>query len=181
MAPKTRSTMAAESANAEFNAAWSRFMKNSEVHYTKAVSIINNYSTVEEWAYACGKGISTAYTEPSNGPDRKVVIPVKNAADVLISIHMEKQKSVNTSAEAPKEPTGKELLNKILFKEYNTWWDAFVEEAKEDADPLTAEQRFAIHAAKIIYRKVGREIPREEIEPVVEAWLMEHAAQTQKI
>jgi hypothetical protein len=72
------------------------------------------------------------------------------------------------------EKAGRKQLNRILYKEFVTWWDAFVAEAKEDndEDAPTAEERFSLHSAKVIERYTG--LPRDELIPIVGAWLNEH-------
>lgn len=75
---------------------------------------------------------------------------------------------------------GKYMLNKVLCKEYNDWYDAFQEEAKEELQFVknngesnipTGDQRWIHHSSKLLNRKTN--IPTETIKPVVEAWLME--------
>jgi hypothetical protein len=75
---------------------------------------------------------------------------------------------------------GKYMLNKVLCKEYNDWYDAFQEEAKEELQFVknngesnipTGDQRWIHHSSKLLFRKTS--IPIETIKPVVEAWLME--------
>ncbi len=70
---------------------------------------------------------------------------------------------------------GRAELNRILFREYTAWWDAFEAEAVEDIaeDAPTASQRFAQHCSKILQRRTG--LRTDLIEPVVEAWLLEKA------
>jgi hypothetical protein len=64
------------------------------------------------------------------------------------------------------------LLNSVLYREYNRWWDAFEAEAG-DGDEMTAAQRFSLHCARILRTKSG--LPVDQITPVVEAWLIQKA------
>ena len=70
---------------------------------------------------------------------------------------------------------GRAQLNKILFREYTSWWSAFVAEAHEDrtVDAPSASDRFSYHCARIIRRKTG--LRDDLIAPVVAAWLLEKA------
>ena len=66
---------------------------------------------------------------------------------------------------------GRKMLDKILFKEYYTWWDAFVEEAKEDPyEQLTALDRFSIHCAKLLKKKSQIYMSLQELEKIVVGW-----------
>jgi hypothetical protein len=69
---------------------------------------------------------------------------------------------------------GRQILNKIIFKEYNAWYQAFQDEAKEDSsnDAMTADERFQWHCAKVLSRKT--DIRAKEIYPIIGAWLHEH-------
>ena len=71
------------------------------------------------------------------------------------------------------ERTGRAKLNAVLFREHTRWWDAFVEEVKEDTDvdAPSASDRFSYHCATILTRMTG--LKRELIVPVVGAWLIE--------
>lgn len=67
---------------------------------------------------------------------------------------------------------GRLILNRILFKEYRDWYEAFEQEAQEDDQDLTAEDRFSWHCAKILSRKA--DVPREDCQLIVGAWLELH-------
>ena len=69
---------------------------------------------------------------------------------------------------------GKKQLNQLLYKEFNTWWDAFEKEADEDhsEDAPTAQQRWTLHTSKILSRKT--QIPIDSLIPIVDAWLESH-------
>ena len=90
------------------------------------------------------------------------------------------QSSSNAAFVEDKEQTraesnkGQHMLHKIIMKEYNTWYQAFQEEADEDTeeDAMTADERFQWHCAKVLSRKT--DIRAKEIYPVVGAWLHEH-------
>ena len=96
-----------------------------------------------------------------------------------------KKTSSNTFAEDGQQTDserkqGKYMLNKVLCKEYNDWYDAFQEEAKEELQFVknngesnipTGDQRWIHHSSKLLSRKTN--IPTETVRPVVEAWLME--------
>jgi hypothetical protein len=75
---------------------------------------------------------------------------------------------------------GKYILNKILYKEYNAWYDAFQAEEQDEriyeknngeSNIQSGDQRWIYHASKILSRKTN--IPTESISPIVEAWLLE--------
>ncbi len=69
---------------------------------------------------------------------------------------------------------GQRMLQKIMYREYNNWYSAFEDEAKEDKskDAMTADERFQWHCAKVLSRKT--DIPAEVITPIIGAWLHEH-------
>ena len=88
---------------------------------------------------------------------------------------------------------GRKMLDKILFKEYYTWWDAFVEEAKEDTYEqfqfhqsgaesgtligidganLTALDRFSMHCAKLLKKKSQIDMTLQELEKIVVGWYL---------
>ncbi len=69
---------------------------------------------------------------------------------------------------------GQSMLHRIILKEYNTWYQAFQEEADEDTedDAMTADERFQWHCAKVLSRKT--DIRAKEIYPVIGAWIHEH-------
>jgi hypothetical protein len=58
---------------------------------------------------------------------------------------------------------GRKILNKVLYKEYNGWYSAFMEE--EDG-----ENGFIWHCAKILAKKSG--VPSEDCALITQAWLM---------
>ena len=70
---------------------------------------------------------------------------------------------------------GRAQLNRILFREYSRWWDAFVAEADEDTTrgAPSASDRFSWHCAKMISHQTG--LRAEAVAPVVAAWVLEHA------
>lgn len=77
-----------------------------------------------------------------------------------------------TEAEMKK---GYELFNKLLFKEYYTWWNVFVQEAKENPyEWLTAIDRFSIHCAKILKKETDIKNTNEELEMLVAGWYTLH-------
>jgi hypothetical protein len=82
--------------------------------------------------------------------------------------------NVIASQNEAEQRKGRAVLNRILFREYSSWWDAFVAEADEDTDrnAPSASDRFSWHCAKILGRQTG--IRHEEIAPVVAAWVLEH-------
>lgn len=69
---------------------------------------------------------------------------------------------------------GHNMLHNIIMKEYNTWYEAFHEEAEEDddKDAMTADERFQWHCAKVLSRKT--DIRAKDIYPVIGAWIQEH-------
>lgn len=67
---------------------------------------------------------------------------------------------------------GRLALNRFMFKQYNEWYDAFKQEAEEDDQDLSANDRFSWHCAKILGKKV--DMSAEELQPVVGAWLELH-------
>jgi hypothetical protein len=70
------------------------------------------------------------------------------------------------------ERMGRAQLNKILFREHERWWSAFVCEAEDDEDDsATASDRFSYHCARIISRKTG--LRDDLIAPLVAAWLIQ--------
>ncbi len=96
-----------------------------------------------------------------------------------------KKSSSNTFAEDGNQTDaerkqGKYMLNKVLCKEYNDWYDAFQEEAREElvhsknngqGEVESGDQRWIHFASKVLSRKTN--IPVQTVKPVVEAWLME--------
>ena len=64
---------------------------------------------------------------------------------------------------------GRQAMNRILFKEYREWYNAFKEEADEEDNGDTAEDRFSWHCAKILSQNTGLE--REMCQTVVGGWL----------
>lgn len=72
------------------------------------------------------------------------------------------------------EKKGRYLLNKVLYSEFNKWYDAFVDEALEDSseDAMNADERFCWHSAKILSRKT--DIRAGQLYPIVQAWLDTH-------
>lgn len=81
------------------------------------------------------------------------------------------QDGEQTQSESQK---GQQMLHRIIYKEYNTWYDSFKEEAEEDddEDAMTADERFSWHCAKVLSRKT--DIRAKEIYPIIGAWLIEH-------
>jgi hypothetical protein len=69
---------------------------------------------------------------------------------------------------------GNQMLNKIIMKEYNAWYDAFKEEAEEDGDEdaMNADERFQWHCAKVLSRKT--DIRAKDIYPIVGAWVIQY-------
>lgn len=65
-------------------------------------------------------------------------------------------------------------LNRTLFREFNTWYDAFEAEAAEDPErgAASAEERFSRHCAKILGRRTG--LRQDLLESVVCGWLEAH-------
>ena len=103
-------------------------------------------------------------------------------SDTLIVKDGKQTKSGSRSSDAATRPhpstkdeeaeQGRLILNRILFKEYSEWYEAFEQEAEEDDQDLSAEDRFSWHCAKILSRKT--DIPREDCQPIVGAWLQLH-------
>ena len=83
--------------------------------------------------------------------------------------------AVDGEPTAAERRAGRAELNRILFREHTTWWDAFEAEAAEDMgeDAPDASERFSQHCARIISRRTG--LRADVIEPVVGAWLIEKA------
>lgn len=74
---------------------------------------------------------------------------------------------------AAEERLARYELNRILFREYNTWYEAFEAEAEEDPyEDTSAEVRFSRHCAKILGRYTG--LRDDLLEAVVGGWLESH-------
>ncbi len=71
---------------------------------------------------------------------------------------------------------GRKALDRFLFREYYAWWDAFVEEAKEDIhhEHLTALDRFSIHCARQLKKRVGSDFSLDTLETLVVGWFSLH-------
>ena len=82
------------------------------------------------------------------------------------------QAATKTEAETERA-RGKAVLNRILFKEYNDWFEAFEAEAEEDqaADAASASDRWSWHVARKLALKTG--IPMRNLAPIAQAWLIE--------
>ncbi len=82
------------------------------------------------------------------------------------------QAATKTEAETERA-RGKAALNRILFKEYNDWFEAFEIEAEEDqaADAASASDRWSWHVARKLALKTG--IPMRNLAPIAQAWLIE--------
>jgi hypothetical protein len=192
---------------AQIAASWNWFVKNSNEIYKRETSSMKHFKTVELWATSLANAYATTCVSPMRNlipanEIAQVLLEIhawkqeaaKAAAEAVedadSDAESDSELDLTDSEEVPSSvaellatkdkselANGKVILNTILFKQYNDWWEAFEQEAKEDLDKIgwTAEKRFANHAAKILYRKVDREIPREDLVPVVEAWLLLHA------
>jgi hypothetical protein len=74
---------------------------------------------------------------------------------------------------AAEERLARYELNRILFREYNNWYEAFEVEAAEDPhEDISAEVRFSRHCAKILGRYTG--LRNDLLEAVVGGWLESH-------
>jgi hypothetical protein len=74
---------------------------------------------------------------------------------------------------AAEERLAKNQLNRILFAEYEKWWDAFQQEGEENPDAeMNGTLGFMRHCAKILYRRTG--LRDDVLESVVGAWLLQH-------
>jgi hypothetical protein len=74
---------------------------------------------------------------------------------------------------AAEERLARYELNRILFREYNNWYEAFEAEAEEDPyDNTTGVIRFMRHCAKVLYRRTG--LRDDVLEAVVGGWLLQH-------
>lgn len=74
---------------------------------------------------------------------------------------------------AAEERLARNELNRILFREYNNWYEAFEAEAAEDlVENLSAEDRFSRHCAKILSRRTG--LRSDLLETIVGGWLEQH-------
>jgi hypothetical protein len=76
---------------------------------------------------------------------------------------------------------GKYMLNKVLCKEYNDWYDAFQAEEQDElkhahnngqGEVESGEERWIHYASKVLSRKTN--IPTQTVKPVVEAWLLQY-------
>ena len=72
----------------------------------------------------------------------------------------------STRAEADE---GRRQLNAICFREYRRWFSAFLQEEEEGDSDMTADERFALHAGRILHNKSG--LPTEQCSTVVSGWL----------
>jgi hypothetical protein len=116
----------------------------------------------------------TAAPAAAPAPTRALQRDQAIVANVIGSQNEAEQRVRASLAREAEQRKGRAALNRILFREYSSWWDAFVAEADEDADrnAPSASDRFSWHCAKILGRQTG--IRHEEIAPVVAAWVLEH-------
>ena len=126
----------------------------------------SNYACEKEWARHFARvyyhevdktpGFLTIYTQLLSSVERVQKRPVTRSSAKPVFAAPNEQ----TDAERRR---GKYEFNRILHKEYNEWYDAFMEEDNKDG--------WLHHAAQRLSRKTG--VSAEAIRPVVEAWLLE--------
>lgn len=174
----------------EQTVAHANFEDNFDEEFDKALTTIQKYDDMEKWVRAEANRIYHVFDRQTKW---KVIYDAINDATIDMlgggdgehSGRFEEDASSssnNRSNAAPvfaddDEPTeaekkeGRNQLNRVLHREFNNWWDAFVAEADEDTKKRapSAEDRFCLHAAKVLEKKTG--IDREELKPVVGAWL----------
>ena len=129
------------------------------------------YPFVSAWQFLCDYGEAC---ESNTRQDRRDQVAQQATRDFQDAALATTFTADGDQTEAERR-AGRAELNRVLFREYTAWWDAFEAEAVEDmdADAPTASQRFARHCSKILQRRTG--LRTDLIEPVVEAWLLEKA------
>lgn len=171
------------------------FEDNFDAEFEKALTTIDHYGDLDTWARAEANRIYHVFDRQTKWKVIYDSILEKAYEYIHLAEEQEQEQRSNrrstssnhgstssNAAAAPvfaedDEPTeaeqkeGRNQLNRILHREFENWWDAFVAEAEEDSSKKapSAEDRFCLHAAKVLEKKTG--IDREELKPVVGAWL----------
>lgn len=129
------------------------------------------YPFVTAWQFLCAYAESRENESPQVRRDQVAQQAARDFQDASLTTVFANN-GEQTEAE---RRAGRAELNRVLFREYTAWWDAFETEAVEDmdVDAPTASQRFAQHCSKILQRRTG--LRTNLIEPIVEAWLLDKA------
>jgi hypothetical protein len=75
----------------------------------------------------------------------------------------------NSTASSNNKDESKNIVNRTLWGEYETWYDAFEQEAKEDPEGPDADTRWTHHVSKILARRL-KSTP-EAVIPSIQKWL----------
>lgn len=67
---------------------------------------------------------------------------------------------------------GRKALDAICFREYRTWFSAFLQEEDEGDTDMTADERFSLHVGRILRNKT--QLPLDKCERVAAGWLLKN-------
>lgn len=142
----------------------------ADSYATSFVSLVNTYVTHAEVSADLYKYHVANYA-PS--PPRVTRYHLARPASAAASASASAPASATQETEERLQE-GKAQFNRILRREYETWYPAFDAEAQEDEDGPSADTRWIYHSAKNLSKRTG--LTTDSLMPIVEAWLDEHAA-----
>ncbi len=130
---------------------------------TEELKNLPNFDSVSDWARVTARKMyhsfdaKTPFVDLYNWLMRKAIddyTPTKKTT-----------KSTNTT-------DTKSIINKTLYGEFETWYDAFEEEAREDPEGPSVKERWTQHCSKILARRLHT--TREAASTIIQKWLAKH-------
>lgn len=155
------------------------FETHFDSEFEKSLATAESYPTFKEWVRAETNRMYGVFNRETKWKD---IYDAMFSASMALVDKMESRSSSNAAATFAEDGEvtdaefgeGKRQLNQILYKEFNTWWEAFEKEAEEDddEDAPSAQERWSLHTSKVLSRKTN--IPVDSLIPIVESWLEAH-------
>jgi len=129
-------------------------------------SVWSSYNPIQQPLSSWAKSSATTFVSTSS-----TTTPIKTViSDITTYAESQPRKRRATGLSLSTLESLESQFNRTFSYEYSTWYDAFVEEAKEDPEGPSASDRWTLFVAKKLQRKTTHDLPH--LMAAASAWLL---------